>query len=65
MMCQQDTTIGLLQDWHTFLKQNEDAQAIVQNLMIRTGLTKNEALFYLLAEWERAPIAAKAGISGR
>ena len=51
-MRQRGNSIGLLKDWHSFLKRNDDARIIVRNIMVRIGVTEGGALFYLLAEWE-------------
>jgi hypothetical protein len=43
----------LTRDWSAFLERDADARIVVNGLMIRTGLTTDEALFYLIAEWAR------------
>ena len=35
------------------MERDADARIVVNGLMIRTGLTTDEALFYLIAEWTR------------
>ena len=35
------------------MERDADARIIVNGLMVRTGLTEDEALFYLMAEWDR------------
>jgi hypothetical protein len=47
----QHDDVSLTQDWHAFLERNQDAQIIVNDLMVRTGFSEAAALFYLLAEW--------------
>jgi hypothetical protein len=44
---------GLTRDWSAFLERDADARIVVNGLMVRTGLTTDEALFYLIAEWAR------------
>ena len=53
VMAYQRDPSGLIRDWSAFLKRDTDAQIIVSGLMIRTGLTEDEALFYLIGEWAR------------
>jgi hypothetical protein len=47
---------GLLdidEHWHFFLLQNPDARLVADDIIARTGLSDDEALFFLLDAWAR------------
>lgn len=60
-MTNQDNLSGFARDWRAFLERNSEASIIVNDLMLRTGFTEDEVLFYLIAEWERINSVSETG----
>ena len=41
----------LIEHWQIFLQQNPDARIVVDRITARTGLAKDEVLFFLMDAW--------------
>ena len=41
----------LQQEWRAFLRENLDAQVVINGLMERTGFAEDDVLFVLLEAW--------------
>jgi hypothetical protein len=49
----------LIEEWRAFLRQNPDAQLIVNGAMKRTGFADDEVLFVLIKAWADRNLTAE------